>query len=280
MERSVVGVDGSPGGEAALRWALDEAGLHDAAVVAVMAWSYLDQRHADNAGAFDPAYSEAQAREALRAAVEAVAPSRPVEQRVVCDLAARALLDAAGEDLIVVGARGLGGFKGLLLGSVSERVLEQATGPVAVVRDEHVGRPAGPVAVGIDGSPTSTSALRWAAREALARNATLRVVHAWELPPLVGQAGAELGIALEEGAQTVLDEAAADPASAGVEVEARLVYGGSAHALLDAGVDASLVVVGSRGLGRFGRVLLGSTSRQLVHHAPCPTVVVPPADRA
>jgi nucleotide-binding universal stress UspA family protein len=281
MERIVVGVDGSAGGEAALRWALDEAGLHDAVVVAAMAWTYLDQRHAGKSEAFDPAYTDEQAREALRAAVDAVVPPRPVEQRVILDLPAQALLDAGADaDLIVVGARGLGGFKGLLLGSVSERVLEHATGPVAVVHKEHIGRPGGPVVVGIDGSPTSMTALHWAAREAEARKASLRVVHTWQLPPLAGPPTGELAGLLEEAAQSVLDEAVEDPALAGVEVESRLEYGGSVHALIELAADAALVVVGSRGLGRFERVLLGSTSRQLVHHAPCPTVVTPPADHA
>src|SRR5690606_7278539 len=105
-----------------------------------------------------------------------------VEQVAVCDLAPSALASTATpEDLLVVGARGLGGFKGLLLGSVSQRVLAEATCPVAVIRpDAEQGE--GPVVVGVDASATARRAMQWAAGEARARGTTLRVVHAWNAP--------------------------------------------------------------------------------------------------
>lgn len=277
MQRIVVGVDGSTNAEVALRWALEEAQAHDAALQAVMAWSYLDQRHADHGVDFDPAYGEAQAKAALKAALAAVGPSRPVEQKVVCDLAGSALLEAADDaDLVVVGARGRGGFAGLLLGSVSQQVLEHATCPVAVVRDEALPAADKPVVVGVDGSESGNRALRWAAAEARARGAALHLVHAWHVPYLVAPMGAELVDAIEESGKAVLQVALADPALEGLTTEGHLVCDGAAQAMMAKAEDASLVVVGSRGLGRFKRALLGSTSRQLAHHAPCPLVVVPP----
>ena len=183
MRRIVVGVDGSTDADAALRWAVSEAGLHEATLAALLAWSYLDQHHTSKAEAFDPAYGEDDARETLLAALERVGAADSVEPLVVCDLPDRALLDAGRDaDLLVVGARGHGGFAGLLLGSVSERVLEHAPCPVALVRLEDSGSPDRPVVVGTDGSDTGATALRWAAAEARARRSRLQVVHAWQLP--------------------------------------------------------------------------------------------------
>jgi nucleotide-binding universal stress UspA family protein len=280
MERIVVGVDGSTNAEVALRWALGEAELHGAEVVAVMAWDYLNQYHADGTG-FDSSYGSDQAREALHAAVQAVEPSRPVVERVVLDLPAQALIDVGAEaDLLVTGARGLGGFKGLLLGSVSERVLEQAPCPVAVLRENDTWSADGRVVVGIDASATATSALRWAAGEAQVREAVLHFVHAWQLPPAplwsrVPPAGAQFLHVLEDAAHGVVEAALRDPAVVGLHVEGHVLSSSPAQALLEFADEASLIVVGSRGAGRFARALLGSTSRQLAHHAGCPIVVVP-----
>jgi nucleotide-binding universal stress UspA family protein len=281
MERIVVGVDGSTNAEAALRWALGEADLYDAEVVAVMAWDYLNQRHVDGSDTFDPAYGPDQAREALHAAVRAVEPSRPVVEHVVLDRPARALIDAgAGAGLLVTGARGLGGFKGLLLGSVSERVLEEAPCPVAVLREHDTWSAEGAVVVGIDGSERASSALRWAAREAQVRNAFLHIVHAWQLPPappwfMAPLASAQAIHVLEDAARGVVEAALGDPAVDGLRVEAHVVSSSAVQALLNFADEASLIVVGSRGAGRFERAVLGSTSRQLAHHAGCPIVVVP-----
>ena len=284
MKRIVVGVDGSEAADAALRWAVAEAGRHGADLVALLAWNYLDQHHGEHGNKdqpFDPAYGEDDAREKLRAAVERVGATGAVEQRVVCDLTTRALLEAGAEaDLLVVGTRGHGGFAGLLLGSVSERVLEHAHGPVTLVRTEDRGPADRPVVVGVDGSDTGARALHWAAEEARARRAPLQVVHAWQPPYGDTISTEEIVETIQGGAQQVLDEALADPALDGLQVEGHLPSEGATRAMLALAPDASMVVVGSRGVGRFGRVLLGSTSRQLAHHSPCPITVVPPPAHA
>jgi nucleotide-binding universal stress UspA family protein len=129
----VVGVDGSDGSRRALQWALQEARLRGAPARVVLAWTYLDQP----VEGFDVAYGESDARARLDQVVDAVASEGDdveLERVVVNDLPARALLDAArGADLLVVGSRGLGGFKGLLLGSVSQQVVQHAPCPVVVV---------------------------------------------------------------------------------------------------------------------------------------------------
>ena len=281
IEKIVVGMDGSEAAASALRWAKDEAALHGADLEALVAWDFLNQRHADGSEGFDPAYGESDARAALGAWVAAAvtdpAEAAAVGLRAVCDLPAPALLDA-GEtaDLLVVGARGAGGFEGLLVGSVADRVTQLATRPVCVVRLRSPVR-GGRVVVGFDGSARSLSALRWAAAEAAARDADLDVVHAWQLPqmtaPPVTAVVPDVAM-MEEAGRSVLAAALDDPALAAGRVHPHLTSGSPGHALMEHAARASLVVVGSRGHGRVLGALLGSVSRQLLHHAPCPVVVI------
>lgn len=290
METIVVGVDGSDGAADALRWAVAESAIRGWPVEAVLAWGFLDQHHAIVAEPFDPGYSPDDAKEALDHYVETAvgAPAAAsIERRLVPDLPARALLGAAQDAaLLVVGARGLGGFRGLLLGSVSQKCLHEATCPVAVIRaDEAAAPPAGPprVLVGIDGSDGSRRALQWAADEAAARGAVLEVVHGWQ-PPFIGgfpMTGSVVDFSVYEDAAhevmaTTLDEV--DLSALARPVERTVVCSGPSSALLTAARQASLVVVGARGLGGVKRMLLGSVSHQVTLHATCPVVVVPPQD--
>ena len=135
------------------------------------------------------------------------------------------------------------------------------------------------VVVGVDGSEHSSAALRWPAAEAQLRRATLQVVHAWHLPSLAYQAyvaptpdeGRKVAVAaLDDQLAVVLG----DPTDLSVVRDVR--EGPAAQALIDAANGADLVVVGSRGHGGFAGLLLGSVSSQVVHHAPCPVVVVRP----
>ncbi len=279
MDKIVVGTDGSENSMLAVRWAVDEARLHRADVEAVLVWNLLDQHYPDRSDRFDPGYDDEAARTALASWVsEALDDDRGVSLRTVCDVPVRALLEAGdGADLLVVGARGKGGFEDLLLGSVSERVAQLATRPVAVVRALAPVRE-GPVVVGIDGSERSLNALRWAAAESRSRDADLDVVHAWRLPPMM-TATPVMSVfpdlsALEEDGRTILDRALADPALAGIRVHGHLAHDLPAHALLRRATGAGMLVAGTRGLGRVAGTLLGSVSRQLLHHAPCPVVVI------
>jgi nucleotide-binding universal stress UspA family protein len=134
--RIVVGVDGSAGSRRALRRAAEEARAHGASIEVVTAWNMLDQVTATK---FDPDYGDERARADIEEVVAAVlgedAPE--VSLRIENDLPARALLEAAeGAWLLVVGSRGLGGFKGLLLGSVSQQVAHHAPCPVLIVPDQ------------------------------------------------------------------------------------------------------------------------------------------------
>ncbi|HEY8546966.1 MAG TPA: universal stress protein, partial [Acidimicrobiales bacterium] len=180
------------------------------------------------------------------------------------------------------------GFKGLLLGSVSNHCLHHAPCPVAVIRhgaqvDGSDGADAGPerVVVGVDGSPVAQRALRWAIDEARARGARLDVVHAWSAPVVGGPfaiVAFEPTLA-EQAANEIVDRALAAEDTTGVDVQRGVTCGAAAPALLAAAQGAGLVVVGSRGRGGFQRLLLGSVSQQVAQHAPGPVVVVPPDGR-
>jgi nucleotide-binding universal stress UspA family protein len=148
MSKIVVGIDGSDPAWAALRWALDEGRLRGVPVVALHAWEppvVPLVPVADLAPAVPPidvagltGEFAAAAETLVRRVVEEVAGSEPgVEVRPVAveDAAPSALVAAAEpDDLLVVGSRGRGGFRGLLLGSVSQQVVGHARCPVVVHR--------------------------------------------------------------------------------------------------------------------------------------------------
>lgn len=131
----VVGIDGSENSETALRWAIEEAGYRDARVRAVLTWTYLGQAGSK----LGPLATEADAQNLLAEVIERVGGSEAskIDAVTVNDLPVAGLLDQAGDGaaLLVVGSRGLGGVKGLVLGSVSRTVVERSPVPVVVVHD-------------------------------------------------------------------------------------------------------------------------------------------------
>jgi nucleotide-binding universal stress UspA family protein len=138
------------------------------------------------------------------------------------------------------------------------------------------------VVVGVDGSPGSLAALAVALDEARRRGATLRIVTAWHIPNYVsgfappGLAIGEIHSDMAEAAHKTLAEALGElPTHLGVPVETCVVEGYPADALIAASRRAELLVVGRRGRNRFSELVLGSTSRSCVEHAPCPVLVVP-----
>jgi nucleotide-binding universal stress UspA family protein len=282
----VVGVDGSNGAADALRWAVREAGARDATLTAVLVWGWLDQHPLDEDEPFDPHFDEATALGRLEQIVDrALEHEVPdgLRLRAVNELAGPGLVQAAAEaDLLVVGARGMGGFKGLLVGSVSQHCLHHAPCPVVLVRnlDEPL-PPVERIVVGVDRSDTARHALAWALDAARAHHARVEVVHAWH-PAVVLPLDPYLmtGIdAIESAAKDALDEVVAGADTRGLDapIESMLVMGSPTKAILDVAVGAELVVVGSRQQSAAGCLFLGSTSLQVTHHAECPVVVIPPS---
>ena len=143
----------------------------------------------------------------------------------------------------------------------------------------------GTIVVGVDNSDGAKAALRFALEEAKLRGASLRAVHAWRYAPIdapgieaanrpmLGVEFADLQRSVEASLEATLHEAIPDPGR--VDVERRIVDGTAAAALVEESRGAELLVVGSRGLGGFRGLLLGSVGQQVAHHAACPVVIVP-----
>jgi nucleotide-binding universal stress UspA family protein len=139
------------------------------------------------------------------------------------------------------------------------------------------------ITVGIDGSAHSTYALEWAIKEAAVRHAPVTVLTVHTVPAS-GWTGNPITLPVDatdvEKARQAAEEMVvkaisqlgdAQPPS----VTVRAISGFPAQELIEASRTADLVVLGSRGAGGFARLLIGSVSSQVVHHAHCPVVVVP-----
>ncbi|MGN9787689.1 universal stress protein [Nonomuraea sp. ZG12] len=189
--------------------------------------------------------------------------------------------ESASADSVVLGSRGLGGFAGLVIGSVSMGVAGHASSPVVIVRGS--GAQHGRVVVGDDGSPCAQVALAYAAEQARARGVPLQVTYAWQMPVTPSHAAGYSAVRASSCEQEL--RLAAERLSAwreknpDIEIVDEQVVGHPAEALIKAAETADLVVVGSRGLGGFAAAVLGSVSRTVLHQAVCPVAVVRPRPR-
>ncbi|MFI7642756.1 universal stress protein [Nonomuraea sp. NPDC049400] len=204
-------------------------------------------------------------------------PNVEVSTEIVEGAAASALCEqskAAAE--IVMGSRGLGGFSGALLGSVSLHVAGQAHCPVVVVRPGQESAH-GEVVVGVDDAPECEPALEFAFRQAELRGGPLRAIHAWQRPvqlyaPQVNYDPDDITAAANEVVAARLARFRQEHPQVEVIEDVRRAH--PVDALVDASARAALVVVGSHGRGGFRSVLLGSVSHGVLHHARCAVAVV------
>lgn len=302
----VVGHDGSPHSDRALEAAVAYAEVFAAPLVIVRTWE-LDP----HAPAFTRIMSGPESFQDISTAVRAALiescepilrhhPAVNVDYRVELGAPADALTEmAASARVLVVGSRGLGGLRGLLLGSVSDRALHQATCPVLVVHGPDVAPPPAPrrdedsssplprpgqesIVVGHDGSADSDRALEVALEYAEARERGVTVIRCWTIDRMPkGLLWRDDHVAsFTEASETIREQLISDvTAHTGrhprVDVSYVGLLGDPEETLVRVSADAALLVLGSRGRGGFGSLLMGSVSSYCARRALCPTLIVP-----
>lgn len=298
----VVGLDGSDRARRALAWAADFADRRSASLRVVGSWSYPSS--AAFPGAADlcaPEEQDARVSAMLRERLAELGRPDPADGGDVVVVgrgpAARVILGEVGTDTeaVVVGSRGLGTVSGRVLGSVSRRVAEWSTAPVVVVPDDE--HPlAGPLVVGVDGSPAAAAARDWAISIADITGRGAVLVHgAGEPTPRASTSSLERGVVLVHGvsglpaemppsaidrfvaqARHLVDEHAEHVRAAGVPVRT-VVEMADPRVLLHqvaTDLDAALVVVGAAGEGPVSGHLIGSVVSHVVQQSDRPVAVV------
>lgn len=283
-QRTIVGVDGSPAAQTALRWAARHAAEHKVQLTIVTAIGEpvaFGSRVASTAIDLEP-FRDA-ARELLAHAKDAVVAlpfegAVETETLVSSNLPAPTLIDMSKDaGMVVVGSRGLGAFRRGLIGSVSTAVAQHAHCPVAVIHetagDEH--SEDGPVVVGVDGTRNSERAIEIAFDEAARRGAQLVAVHAWGDSSSDFDYPAAVWSAAMEAEQASLAESLAGWQEQYPDVQVRriVVKDRPVRNLVEQSKGAQLLVVGSHGRGGFAGMLLGSTSEALLHVVDCPIII-------
>ncbi|MBO1413143.1 universal stress protein [Streptomyces sp. FH025] len=275
----VVGVDGSAQSEAAAEWAAAQAHRGGRALRMVHVGGGVEESGS-------PVEPLPEAVRALRDRLGAVLPGLEISCEQVPGNPAHQLIAAGERDgLLVLGSRGLGGFTGLLVGSVGLRAAAHAACPVVLVRagaDGEGGAP-GDVVVGVDGDGPCDEMLAFAFEQASGRGAALRVMNSRTLPtgPYVTEAPVdqrEIRDSLTEAELVRLQDALRPwrEKFPDVRVSAEVTAWPAARALVEASRTASLVVVGRRRPhNRAAAPWLGTVAHAVLHHAHSPVAVVP-----
>ena len=270
MKALVVGTDGSSAAAEALAWALEESHRRRVPLHVVTAWSPSRDPQETQWLSTMTSVSElrtAVADELAATVTSAVESANHHEVSISTEVAyghpAKALIDESDPDrLLVVGSRGRGALSGIVLGSVSQACAQYARGPVVVVRGS---------------TPTAGTGRVVAAVEARLRRAPLQVVHVWQD---TDHAAHGRFVPPGESAKARADEAWYDILRAvldiapDVEIISEHVAGYAQSVLLKASEGAALLVVGSRGLGGWAGLMLGSVSLHCITQSACPVAVI------
>ncbi|TDD61484.1 universal stress protein [Kribbella antibiotica] len=277
-----VGIDGAWREAGALHWALYESHLRDEPLHAIHAVDETVRR----SRYYEPivtTQAESDLADDVRTWMKDQADGLDHEATLVEGSPASALSDAAqGSRMLVVGRRGMGSFKRLLLGSTSEAVASRAQVPVVVVPDGWTARTAGgPVVAGLDDSGENGPAVEFAAELAIERNVSLRLVHVWDVPPVYGWDTTLVAGVAEDWAATADKHYEAVATQwrhkyPDLEIQLDIRRGHAVEGLLDAAAafQAQIVVMGGHHRSHLSVLLLGSVVRGVLQHATCPVAVV------
>lgn len=262
----VAGFDGGTDAAAALCWAIDTARLQRRSLRVVIAVSAMDP-------VLDSGFhrrAEQVAAEWRADAEQVVAAARLADATVEVrhGPAVAVLLRAVGpEDLLVLGSQGHSPIVETIGGSVSQHLARHARCPVVVVRPP-ARADARWIVVGVDGSPESLAALRFACTRARLTGEDVTVLHghrSWWSPT---SSRDRLAATLSDWVRPCREE------YTDVRISEDLIEGAASDLLLDLSRSASLVVLGHRGRDAFADLLLGSTTQEVLHRALCPVAVV------
>ncbi|GAA1599416.1 MULTISPECIES: universal stress protein [Kribbella] len=282
----VIGYDGSPGSVSALDWAAAAADRAMAPLRIVEAFEIVIVTR-PSPGHVVPLEAVRTARrkrlDEVSAKLRVEHPGLRIETSLIGGAAAKTLVDAAQDArLVVLGSRGLGGWSGLMVGSVAVQVTTHATCPVVVIPHDFQPhpQPEPTVVVGVDGSKFSARAIEFAFDQAESMHARVVAVHAWTSPYLTylnGESMLEFDEdKVREEAGLLVAESVAGAAEDHPDVPwtSELPTGSAGQALVRHSESADLVVVGTRGHGGFTGLLLGSVGQSVLHHTHCPIAVV------
>lgn len=282
-----VGVDGSESSLVAVDWAVDEAARRGVSLRLVHAFLWERYEGVVPPGSLERPSGQVMAENIVGTTAERARrrdPDVKVSTEIVPEDAASALLHAGNNaSALVTGSRGRGELKGMLLGSVGLAVAARAHCPVIVVRGDKAGL-AGTherILLGAGEHATSGEAVRFAFREAEARQCVLDVVRAWRCPAHETaddpQLAGEPAHQHEEQASAQLDELLRDAVADHPDVQVRrtTVEGPARKVLLNRSGAADLLIIGAQRRHSHYGLQLGRVAHTLLHHAECPVAVVP-----
>ena len=237
------------------------------------------------AGDFDNRAERPAERAAIAAASAAAVrignvPGLTVNHRAVHGGASAVLLDAAEDaGLLIVGNRGVGGFRRLVLGSTSAQCVTHAVSPTVVVRNEPSGGP-DRILVAVDGSDNSYAAADWAVRFATP-GTEVKLAMVWDSSRFRAPPSDDDSLSPVEAAESAFDDwvdTFADnlgPTAAGTQIVRDFSSASPRPRLQELSEESTLFVVGARGHGAVGSMMLGSVSTWLLHNVNVPMAVVP-----
>jgi nucleotide-binding universal stress UspA family protein len=277
MRRLMVGTDGSVSGQAAVAWAAGVAKATNADLVVASAWK-------PSQAEVPPDTYERLRAEARRNLDDECSIAREAgikyEARILDGDPRSVLLDAAERDdvdLLVTGTHGTGSHPHALhLGSVAHHLADHTTRVLATVPASARSVWPARVLVGVDGSEGSAHAVEWC--RDLARPLASEVIAAHASEPIGEPTGPSDSATGDTGVRERVDEWIAPLHEAGITARALVVHKEPVAALTEAGIreQVGLVVVGTRGLGGFSGLRLGTTALKVLHQSGLPVVLVPP----